>query len=163
MSSPNVLLLSIKPKYVQKILDGQKSFELRKSRPRINTGDFILIYESSPTKALIGWCKVQNIISDTPEKLWEQVQINAGVTYDEFKAYYKKSTVGVAIQIELIQAPRKVALDVIRQKWENFRPPQSFQYLTLEQVLVMEEILNWRLPSQTSFRQFSIMLSESIL
>lgn len=163
MSSPTVLLLSIKPKYVQKILDGQKSVELRKSKPRIKAGDFILIYESSPTKALVGWCQVHNIISDTPQQLWRQVKVHAGVTYDEFQSYYENSQLGVAIQIELIQTPRKISLDKIREKWENFRPPQSFQYLTLEQILLAEEILNWPLPSQSSLPQLSFALSEILL
>jgi len=94
-----------------------------------------------------------------PQQLWRRVKVEAGVTYDKFQAYYEKSQLGVAIQMELIQTPRKISLDKIREKWEDFRPPQSFQYLTLEQILLAEEILSWPLPSQSLLPQLSFALS----
>ena len=55
LMSPNVLLLSIHHKYTNMIFDGNKRVELRRVRPRhLNEGDLILVYATSPEKALLG-------------------------------------------------------------------------------------------------------------
>ncbi|WP_353259038.1 ASCH domain-containing protein [Prochlorothrix hollandica] len=162
MSDPKVLLLSIKPKYVQKILDGYKSIELRKVRPQVQEGDFILMYESSPTKALIGWCKVKNVICENPQALWKTVEARAGVTYTEFNSYYKNSKLGFGIYIDLIHTPRKVSLEDIRKQWRDFRPPQSFYYLKTEEIPLAEQILEHNLPKRSLLPQFSLAFSESL-
>ena len=73
LRKPQVLLLSIKPEFVQKILDKQKTIELRKAKPQLNIGDFILVYESSPTKSLVGWFEVQEIIYEETQVLWNVI------------------------------------------------------------------------------------------
>ena len=46
------ILISIKPKFVKKIFEGTKIFELRRKifLKKINT---VIIYESSPTKKIV--------------------------------------------------------------------------------------------------------------
>jgi len=58
-SDGHVLLLSIQPKYANLIFEGKKTTELRRVRPRVNQGDFVLIYVSSPDKVLLGSCEVE--------------------------------------------------------------------------------------------------------
>ena len=48
----NFLLISIKPEYAQKILDGEKTVELRKTRTRLKPGDIVLVYVSSPQQVI---------------------------------------------------------------------------------------------------------------
>ncbi len=63
------LLLSIRPEFVDRIFDGAKSFEFRKSRCRQDV-DTILIYCTSPVKKVVGSAHVRNIIVDSPEMVW---------------------------------------------------------------------------------------------
>jgi predicted transcriptional regulator len=145
-NKPKVLLLSIKPHFVQKILDGEKRVELRKARPRLNPGDYILIYESAPAKILRGWFEIQNIVCEKPSLLWPKVKKDSGLTKREFDLYYENSSFGVGI---FIKDKRTTALPLheVRQKWSNFRPPQSFHYLKDDEVCLAEEITKYNLSS----------------
>lgn len=155
-TKPQVLLLSIKPQYVEKILDGQKTVELRKVKPQLEIGDFILVYESSPSKSLIGWFEIKEIICEKPKILWKKVKNDAGVTKKEFDTYYQKSDMGVAIRIEDRHTIKKpIPLHTVREKWTKFRPPQSFHYLKEEEISIAEEITNYSLPTS----QLSLQLS----
>lgn len=145
-NKPKVLLLSIKPYFVQKILDGEKRVELRKSRPQLNTGDYILVYESAPQKILRGWFEVENIVYAEPESLWEKVKKDAGLTKEEFDLYYQNSNFGVGIFMK-DRHITALSLDEVRQHWPHFRPPQSFHYLKENEICLAEEITQYNLSS----------------
>lgn len=154
--NPKVLLLSIKPEYVNKILDGQKTVELRKTRPKIKEGDFILVYASSPQKSLVGWAEVQNIVCDSPKKLWKEVQYSAGITKQEFDSYYQKSRLGIGISIKF-NSTQKLSLEKVRERWHQFKPPQSFYYLKEDEVLLAEEITEYSLPRTSETSQLNLL------
>ena len=66
----NALLLSIHPEYAEKIFDGTKRVELRRVRPRLQNGDLVIVYVSSPVKAVCGAFRVDNVVAGTaPDKL----------------------------------------------------------------------------------------------
>ena len=49
ISPENILLISVKPEFAEKILRGEKTIELRKSAPKkVDIEDYILIYVTSP-------------------------------------------------------------------------------------------------------------------
>ncbi|MBP0029390.1 ASCH domain-containing protein [Roseofilum sp. Guam] len=152
---PKVLLLSIKPQYVQKILDGQKNIELRKTRPKLKKGDFILVYESSPTKCLRGWFEVQSISCENPQELWHKVQDNVGITKKEFDEYYKTSKVAIAIAIKSLYST-KLSLEEVRETWETFKPPQSFYYLKKDEIILAEKIIGFSVFDKSPNLQLTI-------
>ena len=124
------LLLSIRPKYAEKIFNGSKRVELRKTRPNVNHGDIVFVYVSSPVKVLEGTFRVTEVIEHPVEQLWTHVKHDAGVTHSEFDEYYKNSEIGYAIHL---QSPVKIAnplrLDQLREMWKGFHPPQGYKYL----------------------------------
>jgi len=130
-----ILLLSIRPKYAEKIFDRTKKVELRRVRPRLlNEGDLVLVYVSSPQKAVLGSFNVKKIIEKPIIQLWDEVENKAGITSEEFYDYYEGVTVGVGIFFKNIQTfIQPVKLQVLRDNLSNFRPPQSFCYLTKTQ------------------------------
>lgn len=125
MLGNDVALLSIKPNFAEAILGGVKKFEFRRGRIKRDI-DFILIYASSPQKALVGFAKVEKIISDTPLKLWKLTGKQGGISHQEFMDYFKGKNSGHAIQIKEIHR-----FDPIKPKdiIDDFRPPQSFMYV----------------------------------
>lgn len=159
LRKPQVLLLSIKPEFVQKILDKQKTIELRKSKPQLNIGDFILVYESSPTKSLVGWFEVEEIIYEETQVLWRKVKNDAGVSKKEFDDYYQKSNFGVGIRIK-DRCTSKLSLEEIRKTWVRFRPPQSFHYLKEDEIAIAEKITGFNLsktePNAEPLRQLAL-------
>ncbi|EDN68745.1 conserved hypothetical protein [Beggiatoa sp. PS] len=130
MSSDNILLLSVRPKYAEKIFEHTKTVELRRIRPkRIKNGDLVLIYVSSPVKALVGTFRIDQIVEKPLKNLWHLVRNQAGVTRKEFDDYYKGVSVGVGIFFkvqDVIKLSEPITYDRLKQ--QNFHPPQGFRY-----------------------------------
>lgn len=131
----NILLLSIRPEYVNKIFhEKTKKVELRRVRPRLDKDDLVLVYASSPIKAVVGSFQVKKIIEEPLHKLWEKVSKQAGITPEVFDAYYQGIDRGVAIFLKETKLfPDPVELERLREEWDNFTPPQSYRYLNTSQ------------------------------
>lgn len=132
----NILLLSIKPEYAEKILAGKKTVELRRVRTRLETGDLVLVYVTSPQQNLVASLEVERVITENlPQKkkdFWEKVRDEAGITYQDFQRYYQGASLGVAIffsgNIHIFDKPIK--LTTLKKKLPAINPPQSYRYIT---------------------------------
>ena len=127
-----ILLVSIKPQYAEKIFRGEKTIELRKSAPRkAFKGGYMLIYVTAPVKELWGICKIENIISDIPELLWENVGGKTGISKEEFNSYYAKSSSAFGIELKDIKnfLDHSIKLDCLKNMFPGFAPPQTYRYL----------------------------------
>lgn len=126
------LLMSVKPKYAEKVLRGEKTVELRRVRPRrIGPGDIILLYATAPVGLFVGVCRVTEILLDSPSALWPRVEGLAGVTRTEYFRYFQNARSATGIVIE--QATRLVddfSLDDSRRYVPEFMPPRSFCYVS---------------------------------
>ena len=132
----NILLLSIKPEYASKIFSGEKTVELRRVRTRLIQDDIVLVYVSSPTKALVGLFEVENIIKEKIElqqdikNYWNLVYEKAGISSQDFEKYYQGASFFVGI---FLRNPRKFDVSInlinLRKQIPEFTPPQSYRYL----------------------------------
>jgi len=126
----NVLLLSIRPEYAEKIFDGTKRVELRRVRPRLQNGDLVILYVSSPVKAVCGAFKVDYVVAGPPGDLWEKVRSRAGITREEFDAYFVGASKAVAIFFsEVFTLSQVITLDALRETLPDFQAPQGYQYV----------------------------------
>jgi predicted transcriptional regulator len=127
------LLLSLKPRYADAILDGSKTIELRRTRPRIEIPTDALIYASSPRCAVVGTCRVVEVLEFTPLGMWRLHGREAAIDYAAYKAYFDGCTTAYGL---VVAAPRRlgreIGLSSIRTAWRGFQPPQSFRYLSTE-------------------------------
>jgi type I restriction enzyme S subunit len=123
------VILSIKPKYVESILNGTKKFEFRKKIFKRKDVSEILIYSSSPVQKIVGGFEIGRILEDTPENLWNNCKEYAGIGKDEFFNYFKDKKNGYAIEIKKLKIfPEKIdPYEMI----PDFHPPQSFCYFFL--------------------------------
>lgn len=137
-----MLLLSIKPKYVEKIRSGEKRVELRRRKPRSQPTDWLAIYECSPTMALVAVAQIVEVRVSSPRCLWRRVRSIAGVTKKEFDAYFIGSDQAIGIEIQTpLELPTPIPLDDLRVAWPRFNPPQGFIYLTeSQQQFVIERL-----------------------
>lgn len=131
MNTPqDALLLSIRPEHAQNIFTGTKTVELRRVRPRVSKGYKVLVYVSSPIKALVGGFEVAEVIEDKPKKLWGKVQEYAAITRKQFDEYYIDAVTGYGIMIANVWAlDQVVPLEHLRKKLPGFQAPQSYRYL----------------------------------
>ena len=127
----NFLFVSIKPEYAKKIINGEKTIELRKSRPSVKAGDYILIYATLPIKALMGFGKITRVIECSPEDMWINYSGALGIDKTSFDLYYANSLRAIGIEISSIcKFNINISLSSIRSLYPNFSPPQTFRYLS---------------------------------
>lgn len=121
------VLLSIKPKYVEQIEQGSKTYEFRKSIFKQKTNE-IWVYASAPIKQIVGKIHIDNIIEDTPENLWANFRTQAGIGKEDFFKYFEGKEKGFAIKIkefEHFEEPINPYTET-----SNFTAPQSYAYLS---------------------------------
>lgn len=120
------VLLSIKPKYSEKIFSGEKKYEFRKQKPK-RVIDRVFMYECHPSKNIVGWFRIKRIHSGRPEEIWTKCKTLSGLDEENYLNYCNGSKVIYAFEInETFQFdepidPFKIVSD--------FKPPQSFAYL----------------------------------
>lgn len=124
-----MLLLSIHPKYVDAILLGEKSIELRRRKPRIKSGP-MLIYASSPRMELAAEAWVESVTQAPLNLLWQAVRYEASVSRNEFDAYFNGLELGTALHLKRVRPlADTISLERLRELWQGFHPPQGFRYL----------------------------------
>ncbi len=120
-------LLSIKPRYAEAIVNGDKKYEFRKSIFKKREIEKVYIYVTSPTKKIIGAFQIRKIIEAHPNNLWNELMNFSGLSQREFFGYFDGCEVGFAIEIENLERFEKPI-----DPWSlmpSFRPPQSFYYM----------------------------------
>ena len=128
------VILSIKPKYVRAIMNGDKRYEFRKAIFRNHTVDRVFIYSSSPVKRIVALFEIGTILEDHPTALWEMVQEHAGIEDAEFFSYFAGRTRGYAIGISNLHEFDE-PIDP-REAIPGFVPPQSYCYVKPEKCVI---------------------------
>jgi predicted transcriptional regulator len=120
-------LISIRPRFVEKILSGEKRLEFRRSWAA-EPVDVLVIYSSSPVQRIVATANVVNLTEGTPTALWELSKVKRGgvprqLIYDYFEGKKTGFAIEIADVLELEHPvnPKKV--------FKDFVAPQSFRYL----------------------------------
>ena len=106
-------------------LKGEKQFEYRKTRC-LQSVESILIYETSPKKKIVAEVELLDILTASPEIIWEQTQHAAGIDKRFFDDYFNGAHVAVAYvlgNVVTFNEPRSLSYYGV-----TFAP-QSFQYI----------------------------------
>lgn len=120
------VLLSIKPKYAEMILSGQKKYEFRRSIFKNPNVKKVVIYASSPISKVIGEFEVDDILSFDIDELWLQTMEHAGIDKDFFHSYFSGKDIGHAIKVKNTKRYKK------HKELKEFNvkyAPQSFAYV----------------------------------
>lgn len=121
------VLLSIRPRYVEEIMNGNKKYEFRKSIFRCRDLEVVYIYATSPMKKIVGAFKISDIIEDHPVVLWKKFKEFSGIDKESFFNYFGAKKRGFAIEIGkvgIFEDP----IDPFRE-FSDFKQPQSFYYI----------------------------------
>lgn len=120
------ILMPINPCYVDEILSGRKKYEYRKIKAKKNNIDKMIIYSTSPVMRIVAEVEVDEIIEDTPERLWNLTKKYSGITEEFYFKYYSNKNNAVAYklgQVKKYEKPKKlseIGIDYV---------PQSFVYI----------------------------------
>lgn len=127
---PELALMSIKPKYAYKILTGEKKYEFRRRKPSFYPDTIIVVYATLPEGKFIGHFTINKILSEEIHKLWEIVEGEAGISYQEYLSYFGNHKVAYALEVGRVFSWRQpVALKKAQEIDPSFNPPQSYHYL----------------------------------
>lgn len=120
------VLLSIKPEFAEKIFDGTKKYEFRKSIFKNADVKKIVVYASSPVQKVIGEFAIAGVLNDNVEAIWEETHQDSGITYDFYMSYFSNKERAYAIKIGQTTRYHQ-ARDL--SDYNIKTPPQSFAYL----------------------------------
>lgn len=121
------ILLSIKPEYAEKILNGTKRFEYRRALYRNKDVRAVVIYATKPVGKVVGEFEVGGLLSDDPESLWASTKKHSGITKQFFMSYFENREMAFAIKVAnpiRYDEPRPLS-DLVGSS----PAPQSFMYL----------------------------------
>lgn len=123
------VLISIKPEYVNRILNGTKKYEYRRMLAKKDVSSLI-IYSTWPVMEIVGEVEVVDTIEMAPSSLWEKTKKEAGIGRKKYREYFKgrkRACAYVLGKVTKYESNKKL-LDIGVQQ-----APQSFSYLTQEQ------------------------------
>ena len=120
------VVISIKPKFVDLIKDGQKNYEFRNYIPKKGV-DRLWIYTSSPICTLEYVAEIDNIVT-YPKHIIEE-----GIGNDDFNNGLKQSKHAYHIK-HLYRLKTPLKLERLRKEF-GFTAPQSYFYLENNQKL----------------------------
>jgi predicted transcriptional regulator len=123
------LFLPIKPEYAEKILNGTKTVEVRRRKPKltaINSG-YLFLYSVSPVCAVTGYAKITIIDERSPASLWTWYNDDINITKKEYDSYVKEKFLITGIFLYNPKRIKPIGIDELRKFGiKNF---QSFSYV----------------------------------
>lgn len=120
------VVLSIKPEFANKIFEGSKKFEFRRSIFKNKNVKSIIVYASSPVQKVIGEFEIGKIYNDDLRTLWKRTKEFSGISEEYFYEYFSDKDKGFAIQVKNKRKYRKAKC--LKSDF-NLNPPQSFAYV----------------------------------
>lgn len=128
------ILISIRPRFARAILEGNKTIELRRGRMLTAAGSLLVLYSSSPVKAVVATARLYKVEEATPQQMWPRVRGGAGVVREEYDRYFRNAQRAFALHLrDVLEIHVPYTLAEMRMS-PRIAPPQSFRYVTASQV-----------------------------
>jgi predicted transcriptional regulator len=134
------ILFSVHPKYAAKILDGQKTVELRRKFPEGGTrGALAFIYSSSPVSAVVGYTRIKYVVKLPIRQIWKLYGGAACISKNDFNAYFAGLRFGFAILFDGVKTlERQIKASDLRTQF-GIVPPQSYRYVSANIVALLND------------------------
>ena len=94
-------ILSLQPKYAEAIIEGSKTVEFRRTIFQKDT-QRIYVYSSAPTKMILGYFTIFEVIQETPKNLWNRFHEVGGIDEVAFFKYFEDTDLGFGIVIDQV-------------------------------------------------------------
>lgn len=120
--------MSIKPEFVEEIMNGNKKFEYRKNIFKRKDVSSIIVYATKPYGKVVGEFEIEDIIVDNPKNIWKETKHVSGITKQFFYDYFEGRDKGFAIGIKKF-VEYDTPLDLVSLNSNIKVAPQSFCYI----------------------------------
>lgn len=121
----STILISINPQHVRNIFNCSKKYEYRKRIAK--NVEKLIIYETTPTKKVVGEVSVIKTIGLKPNQLWNQTRKYSGINKIFFNAYFADRSIAYAYRlgtVTIYKKPKTLA------QFHLKAAPQSYVYIS---------------------------------
>ena len=128
------VLLSVRPRFARALLQGTKTVEIRRRFPDVPADTTVVIYSSTPDKAVLGTMTSAGVARSTPTQIWRDYSTVMELTRAQLTDYLHGATECSVLKLDqplLWDLP--VPLTHLRQIL-HLEPAQSFRYLSHRQL-----------------------------
>ncbi|OGJ49064.1 hypothetical protein A2335_01790 [Candidatus Peregrinibacteria bacterium RIFOXYB2_FULL_32_7] len=122
------VLLSIRPKYCEALLSGEKKYEFRRTIFKNNDVKKVYLYCNSDIKKIVGSFEIKNVLIGSPKDIWNKCKKYAGIKRKDFFEYFKGTNTAYAIKVKKTRKLKRPINPYATMK--NFVAPQSFYYIS---------------------------------
>jgi len=124
------VLISIKPKYVDKIISGQKAVEIRTRKVTLQNNARLWIYSTLPKASIQTLAYVKRVDIDDPKSIWKKYWASIGISKKSFYQYVNGSEkISAIVTGRIYKLPLEIRLDKIRSMVPGFHPPQFLKFM----------------------------------
>jgi predicted transcriptional regulator len=121
------VIFSIHPKFSKLIFTRIKIYEYRKNLIR-NDVNKMLIYETNPTKKIVGEASINSVIHGSLDYVWQKTYGKGGIDISFYNKYYAGKEYAVAYELtDIIKYDEPIELSFLGIKVA----PQSHRYVEL--------------------------------
>jgi predicted transcriptional regulator len=127
--SDRALLLSVRPRFAQAILDGTKTVELRRRPVKAPPGTAVVLYASAPLMAIVGTATLVDVVALRPQTAWRRYRGTLSLSWAEFTEYLNGVDQAQLLRLDDVkELSQPLSLQTLRRA-APFQPPQSFRYV----------------------------------
>lgn len=130
-------IISLKPEYLDLMLSGEKTIELRK-RPLhlLSENSNVWVYGTLPLGAIAALATVKNVLRMSPVAAWKSYRTQIAITKKEYSDYVADSEhVSLVFWEKVKPLSKDFSLSEIRQKDPCFQPPQFYSQFSPPRIL----------------------------
>ena len=134
------LLMSVRPRFAEAILNGTKTVELRRTRVSASLGTRIVLYATAPTMAVVGVVTLEDRDTDRPAIIWRRYRQHLALERHEFDSYLAGTALATALTLsspQWLEQPHPLAY--LRGE-SVFNPPQSYRYIAPGDPYLLREL-----------------------
>jgi len=131
-------IISIRPQFVQAIVSGVKTVEVRRRIPPIQAGTALWIYATLPVGAVVAVAVATRIFRGHPDQLWASFGAKTGITKEDFDSYFEGTASGVCIDLGHVREISPVPISQLRSMRVGFNPPQVISKISAAEAHFLE-------------------------
>lgn len=131
------ILISIRPQFVNLIISGQKTVEIRNRPVRLASGSKLWIYSTLPKGCIEAVATVHSVEVNSPDSIWKRFQDKTGLSEEAFLMYINGADQISAIVLRDVKSlDPSLTLQDLRSQVSGFVPPQFLARLRSPSELV---------------------------
>ena len=124
-------IISLSPVFVERIVSGSKTIELRRRRMHLERETRLWLYSTLPVGKFVATTIVIAVYHDSPDSLWRRFSKQLGLTRPEYEQYCAGAEWLTAIELGVVTPLlRTLALSDVRSARAHFHPPRTLMSLS---------------------------------